>query len=156
MQNHFLPWLRVFGTLLSGVSLGLQGCAEWVAFVWAPPGKRTVQDVLDLYGAAVEQRLGPYFSSAGVPYPPAAIAFLAFKAEQRLEVWARHQDAWVFIQAYSIEAVSGTAGPELHEGDSQVPEGFYAIEALNPNSRFHWHRHCCTYQGSAGQLSGGP
>jgi murein L,D-transpeptidase YafK len=96
-----------------------------------------VQDVLDLYGPAAEQRLVPYFYSAGVPYPPAVLAFLGFKAEHRLEVWARHQDAWVFIRAYAIEAASGTAGPKLRQGDYQVPEGLYTFEALNPNSRFH-------------------
>jgi murein L,D-transpeptidase YafK len=96
-----------------------------------------VQDVVDLYGPAAEQRLVPYFQAAGVPYPPVALAFLGFKAEKRLEVWARHQDAWVLIRAYAIEAASGTAGPKLREGDYQVPEGVYAIDALNPNSRFH-------------------
>jgi hypothetical protein len=137
MKNHFLPCLLFFGTLLGGVVLGLQGCAERPPSVRVPLSERTVQDVLDLYGAEAEQRLEPYFYSAGVPYPPAAVAFLGFKAEQRLEVWARHQDAWVFIRAYRIEAASGTTGPKLREGDYQVPEGFYAIEALNPNSRFH-------------------
>ena len=39
--------------------------------------------------------------------------------------------------ADGIEAASGTAGPKLREGDYQVPEGMYAIEAFNPNSRFH-------------------
>jgi murein L,D-transpeptidase YafK len=96
-----------------------------------------VQDVLDRYGPGAEQRLVPSFHSAGVPYPPVALTFLGFKAEKRLEVWARHQDAWVFIRAYDIAAASGTAGPKLREGDYQVPEGLYAIEALNPNSRFH-------------------
>jgi murein L,D-transpeptidase YafK len=96
-----------------------------------------MQDVLTLYGPPAEQRLTPYFRLAGVPYPPAAVAFLGFKAEKRLEVWARHQDAWVFIRAYMIEAASGTSGPKLREGDAQVPEGFYTIEAFNPNSRFH-------------------
>jgi hypothetical protein len=96
-----------------------------------------VQDVLDLYGLAAEQRLVPYFHHAGVLYPPDALALLGFKAEKRLEVWARHQDAWVFIRAYGIEAASGTAGPKLREGDYQVPEGVYAIVALNPNSQFH-------------------
>ena len=28
-------------------------------------------------------------------------------------------------------------GPKLREGDKQVPEGFYRIELLNPNSRYH-------------------
>jgi hypothetical protein len=137
MKNYSLQWLPFLGMLLGGVLLGLQGCAERPPTVRAPLGERTVQDVLDLYGPAAEQRVVPYFHRASVPYPPAALAFLGFKAEKRLEVWARHQDAWVFILAYGIEAASGTAGPKLREGDYQVPEGLYAIEALNPNSRFH-------------------
>jgi murein L,D-transpeptidase YafK len=93
--------------------------------------------VVALYGPAAEYRLVPYFQTAGVPYPLAALAFLGFKTEKRLEVWARYRDAWVFIRAYNIEAASGTPGPKLREGDYQVPEGFYTIVFLNPNSRFH-------------------
>jgi hypothetical protein len=130
-------WLLLCGTLLGGVSLSLQGCAERGRIVPSPVDERTVQDVLTLYGPMAEQRLTPYFYMAGVPYPPAALTFLGFKAEKRLEVWAQHQDAWVFIRAYDIAAASGTAGPKLREGDAQVPEGLYTIEALNPNSRFH-------------------
>ncbi len=36
-----------------------------------------------------------------------------------------------------IQKASGTSGPKLRLGDYQVPEGFYKIESLNPNSRFH-------------------
>jgi len=36
-----------------------------------------------------------------------------------------------------ILGASGTEGPKLREGDGQVPEGVYAIESLNPNSRHH-------------------
>jgi murein L,D-transpeptidase YafK len=32
---------------------------------------------------------------------------------------------------------SGTMGPKRMEGDYQVPEGFYHINDLNPNSLFH-------------------
>lgn len=36
-----------------------------------------------------------------------------------------------------ILRASGGPGPKLAEGDGQVPEGIYAIESLNPNSRHH-------------------
>jgi murein L,D-transpeptidase YafK len=36
-----------------------------------------------------------------------------------------------------ILAASGLPGPKLRQGDGQVPEGIYAVPALNPNSRFH-------------------
>src|SRR5690606_33287906 len=45
--------------------------------------------------------------------------------------------AWVAVHQYPVLAASGQAGPKLREGDRQVPEGFYAIESLHPNSRFH-------------------
>ena len=32
---------------------------------------------------------------------------------------------------------SGVSGPKLREGDRQIPEGFYSVIGLNPNSRFH-------------------
>jgi len=101
------------------------------------PGARTVEEVLALYGVAAEQHLQPYFARAGVLYPPAQLALLGFKREKLLEVWAWQHDRWVFVLAYPIVAASGMAGPKLQEGDYQVPEGLYKIEAFNPNSRFH-------------------
>lgn len=94
---------------------------------------------LQQYGPSARLRLRPSFNRAGVAYPPARLVLLGLKAERRLEIWAgepgpsplRH------IADYPILAMSGTAGPKLRFGDLQVPEGFYRIESLNPNSRFH-------------------
>lgn len=83
-------------------------------------------------------RLSPRFARQGLAYPPDAIALIGFKEEKRLELYARKPDGtFRFVHAYPILAASGTAGPKMREGDWQVPEGFYAVEALNPNSRFH-------------------
>jgi hypothetical protein len=114
-----------------------QGCATREPDFQPRPAERTVEEVLALYGAAAEQHLRPYFARAGALYPPAQLALLGFKREKRLEVWARQHDRWVFVRAYPILAASGTAGPKLQEGDQQVPEGLYTIEAFNPNSSFH-------------------
>ncbi|HEX7830847.1 MAG TPA: L,D-transpeptidase family protein [Thermoanaerobaculia bacterium] len=63
---------------------------------------------------------------------------LVFKHEKRFALWARNDaGAWRFIRNYPILAASGVAGPKLREGDSQVPEGVYRIEHLNPNSSYH-------------------
>jgi murein L,D-transpeptidase YafK len=43
----------------------------------------------------------------------------------------------VLIRSIRVLAASGELGPKLREGDNQVPEGVYAVESLNPNSRFH-------------------
>lgn len=103
-----------------------------------PPSPRTTGQVLAALGADADARLSPYFEKAGVPYPPARIVILAFKDEKRLELYARGGDGpFIFIRSWPILAASGTEGIKRREGDRQVPEGFYRIESLNPNSRFH-------------------
>lgn len=103
-----------------------------------PPSPRTTEQVLAAIGADTDARLTPYFQQAGVPYPPERIALLAFKDEKRLELYAREIDGpFIFIRSWPILAASGTEGIKRREGDRQVPEGFYRIESLNPNSRFH-------------------
>ena len=100
--------------------------------------KATVADRLEQYGAAVQQRLLPYFQAAQVSYPPKALVLVGLKQERRLEVYAGNDDdALRFIRSYPVLAASGVLGPKLREGDHQVPEGLYRIDGLNPNSRFH-------------------
>jgi murein L,D-transpeptidase YafK len=54
-----------------------------------------------------------------------------------LELWVWADRQWRHIHDYPVFAASGKAGPKLREGDRQVPEGFYRITDLNPNSKFH-------------------
>jgi TPR repeat protein len=89
--------------------------------------------------ASPERRLAAAFERSGVAFPPAAVTLIALKREGRLELWARgrpHSD-WVFVRSYAVRVTSGRLGPKLREGDHQVPEGIYAVTALNPKSRFH-------------------
>jgi murein L,D-transpeptidase YafK len=60
---------------------------------------------------------------------------LAFKAERRLDLYAG--EPCRLVRSWPILAASGEAGPKIREGDGQVPEGFYRITFLNPNSRYH-------------------
>lgn len=72
--------------------------------------------------------------------PPSQVqqlSIVALKNERQLHVFARAGDTNTRLITYSILAASGGLGPKLREGDRQVPEGLYAIESLNPNSRFH-------------------
>jgi hypothetical protein len=101
-------------------------------------GRATVADRLVEHGAAARARLEPYFTAAGVAFPPAVALLAGFKQERRLELYAAAPGQAVrFVRSYPILGSSGTLGPKLREGDLQVPEGFYGIESLNPNSRFH-------------------
>ncbi len=93
---------------------------------------------------AARARLQAAFTAAGVRYPPHRVVLLAIKRDKSLTVYAesapdagsaRHPRRRVC--AYPILAASGELGPKLREGDRQVPEGAYAIESLNPTSRFH-------------------
>ncbi len=103
-----------------------------------PHKPRTIEQVLAALGPSVERRLRPAFERAGLPWTPRKLTLVAFKAERRLELYASDgEEKPKFVLAYPILAASGVAGPKLREGDKQVPEGFYRIELLNPNSRYH-------------------
>src|SRR5262245_20833196 len=88
-------------------------------------------------GGRAEEVLAARFAARGADYPPREIVLVALKREARLELWARSADRWTFVRSYLIRAGSGRLGPKLHEGDHQVPEGEYAVTALNPASRYH-------------------
>src|SRR5688572_14036911 len=98
----------------------------------------TVAERLEQYGPAARARWSTHFETQKVAYPPKALIFVGLKREKILEVYARSStNGFKLVRSYPILAASGVAGPKLREGDRQVPEGIYAIESLNPNSRFH-------------------
>ena len=103
----------------------------------AAPGRRTVDQVLNRLGPAVDGRLAPFFARAGMSYPPQKVFLLAFKRERRLELWAADGGPPAFIRSYRILDASGHSGPKLKEWDMQVPEGIYRIVWLHPNSHYH-------------------
>ena len=102
-------------------------------------GTRTIDDRLRQYGPAARGRLAPSFHAASLAYPPGEVRLVAFKRERRLDVFAaaRQSGSLRYVRSYRILGASGVEGPKLREGDRQVPEGVYAVESLNPNSRFH-------------------
>ena len=98
-------------------------------------GKQTTQDVLVLLRNTGRERLFVHFEAAGAAWPPRNTAFLAFKEERQLEVWAEsaeREGERVFVREYPILGASGTPGPKLREGDLQVPEGVYGLCGLIP------------------------
>lgn len=119
-------------TSLFGVALLIAMAATLAAHA------ATVEERVAQFGPAARARMQPYFAAAGVAYPPKRVTFVGLKAEQRLELYATGADgALRFLRSYPVLAASGVLGPKLREGDSQVPEGFYRIDSLNPNSQFH-------------------
>jgi len=118
------------------VAVGLIGLLSPGGPAWADAGEE-VGPVLDHLAERVEAGLKSRFELAGVDYPPERIQLIALKQTRRLELWAYQQGGWRYVHDYPVFAASGEAGPKLREGDRQVPEGFYRIVELNPNSHFH-------------------
>ncbi|WP_075603230.1 L,D-transpeptidase family protein [Saccharicrinis aurantiacus] len=63
----------------------------------------------------------------------------AFKYEKEIELWARNKGEKKFklIKIYDVCRTSGRLGPKRKEGDFQIPEGFYHIDAFNPASSYY-------------------
>jgi hypothetical protein len=105
----------------------------------APP-RRSVEEVLRLFGPAADTRLRAKIDARGLglAYPPRRVHLLAFKEERLLELWVESERGRpVYIHTYPILRTSGKVGPKLREGDAQVPEGQYRIAWLHPNSQYH-------------------
>lgn len=67
------------------------------------------------------------------------VFFRVFKREQVLEVWVRNagMGPYELMSTYPVCKLSGRLGPKRREGDRQIPEGFYEIDLLNPQSNYH-------------------
>lgn len=67
------------------------------------------------------------------------ILIVAFKAEQKLILYAKNKNDGTYkkISTYDICSSSGGLGPKRKQGDGQVPEGFYHIDRFNPSSSFY-------------------
>lgn len=101
-------------------------------------GRATVADRLTQYGPAARARWLPYFEKQHLNYPPRKLLLVGLKREKQLQVYAADDpQRFQLVRTLPILGLSGKLGPKLRFGDLQVPEGFYRIESLNPNSAFH-------------------
>ncbi|MEM6697066.1 MAG: L,D-transpeptidase family protein [Bacteroidota bacterium] len=99
--------------------------------------QRTIESVSNELEQEVFVRLEVALKKAGFDDFPSEMLLLAFKEEQKLQVYAKREGELKFIKQYALTASSGNLGPKLQEGDRQIPEGIYQIEYLNPNSSYH-------------------
>lgn len=103
-----------------------------------PPGPREVEDVTAQFAEIARARYAPSCRRAGIAWPPKRLMLLGFKREKRLEVWgANGSGRYARLGSHPVLAASGGDGPKRRQGDKQVPEGFYDLTELNPNSAYH-------------------
>lgn len=92
--------------------------------------------------AAFKNKLRPVmslFKRKNVDYPAEKLLIRVFKEEKRMEVWgySSTKNQYVMLKKYKICGLSGKEGPKMRQGDKQVPEGYYHINAFNPASNYH-------------------
>ena len=99
---------------------------------------KAVTNAILRYGLKTEPHLKSLFAEANIAYPPRDIALLAFKKEQKIQLWAKNErQSWHYIHTYPMTAFSGRLGPKLKERDGQIPEGVYRLTTFNPFSSMH-------------------
>lgn len=129
-MKHWGKWLAVVVACGLG-AWGMAGCPGGVVavrFARARVWRRSVEEAVeDVFGRRPEVR--EMAGNAG-----GSLRILVFKREGLVEVSA---PGWDAPRTYPMTARSGTEGPKLREGDRQIPEGFYRVESLNPNSLYH-------------------
>jgi murein L,D-transpeptidase YafK len=122
-------WVAM-GVLLLCSTLSLQ--------VLATTSRTSFDVITSGSGQAALNTVQTRFEQVGITFPPAQITLLATKNTRTLEVWAANEHGpFKYVHRYRILGASGDLGPKLNQGDRQVPEGIYQIEALNPNSAYH-------------------
>ncbi len=130
--------LLVFSLIPNNQSCLVRGCMLLNVLSKCSITNLSVPESVTKYGDAARKKLKPFFKSAGVSYPPSQVAMIGLKEEKLLVLFAKTSDGkWKQITGYPVIGTSGTAGPKLKEGDLQIPEGFYDITALYPNSIAH-------------------
>ena len=79
------------------------------------------------------------FKAKDISWPPKALYIRSFKYDRLMEIWVKgeEKEQYHFFKSYAVCMQSGKLGPKRMEGDYQVPEGFYYINELNPNSNYH-------------------
>jgi len=148
MANPFARFVRAAAVSI-GIFVLIGALHPQREFIWYESKKRwplrlffgeTVSSRLEQYGPESRTRLEALTARAHIAYPPKRLRFVVSKRERTFDVYASGDaegDAFVFLHRWPVLAASGGAGPKQRQGDRQVPEGFYRLDGLNPNSTYH-------------------
>lgn len=119
------------------VALSKFGRSTYIPIVKKIKGEASVISVKEDLEELVKKRLQLPLQRQGFDSFPEKLTILAFKEEQKLEVFGWQGNEPKHLKTYDFTAFSGKLGPKLKEGDKQIPEGIYEMEYLNPNSSYH-------------------
>ena len=138
MKIFFKNSLKSLSYCISAVSCIMTYQTDVMAMAPKLDWNQAIDKAVLRYGLRTEPELKKYFQQAHVSYPPRQVAMLAFKKEQKIELWAKDQyNKWKHIHNYPLTASSGRLGPKLRENDRQIPEGIYRLTTFNPYSSMH-------------------
>jgi murein L,D-transpeptidase YafK len=88
--------------------------------------------------AKYESSWSKLFKEKNLQFPKTDLFIRHFKADGKLEVWARNTttDTFTLVKEFPVCLLSGKMGPKRRENDKQVPEGYYFIDEFNPKSNY--------------------
>ncbi len=97
-----------------------------VSLAWGKlRGGYTVDDRIAMHSSAVETRMKAKFEAAEVHFPPAELAYVAFKDTAQLQIYARSNpnDHFRLVHTYPVLGMSGSLGPSSGGGTGKYPKG---------------------------------
>lgn len=105
---------------------------------WIVEGRETIASRVEETRPRFEETLGKRLRDLNLSTTPEAVTLVFLKDTRELHLYAGPSETeLILVKTYDVKAASGKEGPKLREGDRQVPEGIYRIEALNPNSDYY-------------------
>ncbi len=129
--------LRILILAILAIIFFRYGRSIYIPLLYKIKGKENVESVIQKMERDVLNRIQTDFDIAGFKNYPHELIIVAFKEEQKLQIYGKDYIDKKFIKEYPFTAYSGDLGPKLKEGDKQIPEGIYKVEYLNPNSAYH-------------------
>jgi murein L,D-transpeptidase YafK len=131
---------------VGALAINRHAIAAGVSFVGDNVGDRLAKgDRVTKARARLKDTLPALFAAHDLHWPPQQVFLRAFKSGEgpddagAVELWASDKKSGplTLIKSYPACAKSGGLGPKRRQGDLQVPEGFYTISKLNPQSTYH-------------------
>ena len=111
------------------------------AALFAQPGLKSKQMAFPKVKQAFDKKqtlMTRMLEMKGIRMADMQMMLIAYKQDSSLELWARNkQDTrYQLIQYYPFCGSSGILGPKRSNKDKQIPEGFYSVSRLVPDSTY--------------------